>query len=378
MSHSDVNRADMNSAEITNTGMRMAARPGLVLSIALVELVAIGLLYKHMIDFRCLDNWPPRLCRGASMSMVSAYTGAGALALLGILLPGPCRRLLAEAGPRRNGLALNIGGVLAMLAPLPFFGPGVGTTYLLPVLSFWALGLGLGGAGMALMLAPMARWRVFLAEHGMAFALCLAAGIAVPVLAQQIYPIWRISVLADATFTSVAWLMSLTGYELITNVTTKSIGTEAFMINVAPVCSGVEGIALVAIFVTIYIALFRRDLRFPAVLLLYPIGMLASWLLNVVRIAVLLAIGLEGNPELAVGGFHSHAGWMMFTLLSVTLLALAQYSHWFTRSAPAGGAAAILPFALFMASALFASTFTSNPGLVYPLRVLGCSTRCLL
>ena len=366
-------------------GVTNGTRPGrlglaLVLVLAFVELVLIGLIYKHLVDFRCLSNWPQPLCRGASMTMVAAYTASGALILLGTLLPDDRRRLLAEARPRGVGLILNLLGVAAMLAPLPFFTEGSGTTYLAPILSFWALGFTLGLIGTALMLAPVARWRVFLRTRGLSFALCLLAGASVPALAQQIFPVWRLSVMADMTFWAVTVLMDLAGYELQTNTSTKTIGTETFAINVAPVCSGVEGIALVAIFVTLYLVLFRKTLSFPAALLLYPIGILASWLLNVVRISVLIAIGIGGNPDLAVGGFHSHAGWLLFTALSVSLLVFAQSSHWFTASHAAAApvqplredpaVAAILPFALFMGSALFASTFVSEPGVVYPLRAL--------
>lgn len=388
MSQTDLAPENRFAAGRVNTGAL------LVLALVFAELVGIGLIYKHLIDFRCLSNWPAGLCRGASMTMVGAYTGAGALLLLGFLLPDDRRALLAEAGLRPRGLILNLAGVGAMLAPLPFFVEGSGTTYLAPIFAFWSLGAILGGAGTALMLAPVARWKPFLATRGMAFALCLLAGALVPYLSQKIFPLWRLSGVADLTFVSVARLMEALGYDIRVIPETKTIGTETFGVNVAPVCSGIEGIALVTIFVTIYLVLFRKVLKFPAALLLYPLGIFASWLLNVVRIAALLAIGIGGNPELAVGGFHSHAGWLMFTALSLTILWLAQGSRWFSRqpvaatgSGPARAqmpplnrdpvAAAILPFAVFMGSALLASTFSTDPGVVYPLRVLAMSAALL-
>jgi exosortase E/protease (VPEID-CTERM system) len=157
---------------------------------------------------------------------------------------------------------------------------------------------------------------------------------------------------------------------------------------VAPQCSGIEGIALVTLFVTLYLCLFRKDLRFPRALLLYPVGILASAAFNVLRIAGLLIIGLEGSPELAVGGFHSHAGWLMFTLVALGIVALAQTVP-ALQKAPAAGAtgattpkapplpfrqdpivAAILPFAVFMLSAQLAQAFSQSPSLVYPGRVV--------
>lgn len=43
----------------------------------------------------------------------------------------------------------------------------------------------------------------------------------------------------------------------------KSIGTEDFFVAVVPQCSGVESFALITVFLTLYMGLFRRDLRFP-------------------------------------------------------------------------------------------------------------------
>ena len=62
---------------------------------------------------------------------------------------------------------------------------------------------------------------------------------------------------------------------------------------------------------------FRRDLRFPNVLLLFPIGIAAIWFLNALRIALLVSIGSHVSPAVAVQGFHSVAGWICF--LAVTL-----------------------------------------------------------
>jgi exosortase E/protease (VPEID-CTERM system) len=200
----------------------------------------------------------------------------------------------------------------------------------------------------------------------------------------MVQPLWRVQVLSDATFHAVVWVMHAVGVDVMTNLAERVIGTPTFSVNIAPLCSGLEGIGLIVLFVTIYLVLFRRELRFPAALLLYPFGILASWLLNVVRIAVLISLGIAGHPDLAANGFHSHAGWLMFTVLALVIVGLARWSGFF--AAPVGGArpvaaplvpfladpvvAQILPFAVFMASALLASTFANMPTLVYPLRAV--------
>lgn len=161
--------------------------------------------------------------------------------------------------------------------------------------------------------------------------------------------------------------------------TTPIIGADAFFVRVGAPCSGIEGFVLVTVFLVLYVSLFRQDLRFPQVLLLFPLGLVASWMFNVLRITVLLVIGIEGEPELAVGGFHSHAGWLTFTLLSLLLISLSRTVPAFaprtdvtTPTRPGflddPAVAQIGPFIVFMASGLLASTFIMEPALAYPLR----------
>lgn len=363
-------------------------RPALIVALVILfaELAAIGAIFKHGITFTCLENWPAGACSGASGVMVALYCVAGALVLLAMLTPQPFLRLTAEAGTQRWPLILNLLGVLVALLPVLFMQDGAGTDILLPAFACWALGMGAMLAGLALFVAPLPRWFDFIRKTWAHLLPTLAAGLAAPWLATQIRPLWRLDSIAAVTFDAVTWMIRGLGYDVETLPVEKAIGTEAFSISVAPQCSGVEGFALVTLFVTLYLWLFRADLRFPRALLLYPVGLAASALFNVLRITVLLAIGLNGNPELAVGGFHSHAGWLMFTLVALGLVALAQtvpalqkISTGQAAPAPATAplplrqdttAASILPFAIFMLSALLANALSQSPGMVYPARVL--------
>ena len=350
----------------------------------LLELIVIGTIFKHTIEFNCLANWPEEACSGASGIMVSIYCMMGALTLLWMLRPAPFHNLVAQAGDRFVPLLVNLVGALITLIPIPFLVEGSGTSSLLPAFGFWTLGMTLMLVGLGLFIAPLPRWRSFFAQNWTSLLPVLAVGALAPSFATVIRPIWRLDTIADWTFDAVAWAIRLVGYDVETDAQEKIIGAGDFYISVAPQCSGVEGFALVTLFVTLYLSLFRKDLRFPRAFLLFPIGLAASAAFNIFRIALLLIIGLEGNPDLAVGGFHSHAGWLMFTLVALGLIALAQtvpaLQKEYTGSVQAAAAplpllqdpmvARILPFAVFMLSALLASAFSSTPALHYPTRVL--------
>ena len=364
-----------------------AAKRALVVAGLLLaaELFAIGTFFKHGANFTCLDNWPQRACAGASFAMVGLYCAIAALILLITLRPAPFASLSEEAGRRFWPLGINICGTGIAFLPAFFLSEGRGTAVLVPAFFCWAIGMTVMLSGLALFIAPLHRWRSFLAAHWGAVGAVLLVGLAAPYLAALLRPVWRIDFISDVTFEAVAFIVAGLGYAVETYPEHKIIGAGDFFIDVAPQCSGIEGIALVTLFVTIYLSLFRRDLLFPRAFLLYPIGIATSAVFNVIRIAILLILGIEGNPELAVGGFHSHAGWLMFTLIALGIVALAKSVPMLQKEPVATGTptqtgplplrqdpvvAAILPFALFMLSAVFAQAFSQTPSLIYPARVL--------
>ena len=360
----------------------------------LAQLIVVGTVYKHGISFDCGQNWPDWACAGPSGALVSVYAILAAIGLFVILSPAPFRRLVEDAGWSFRPLLMNLAGFFAAMVPVMLLAEGQGTRMLFPTLALWTAGFGLMLLGLANFMAPWSHWRQLVSEQKWKLGLVVGAGLLAPPLSVLIRPIWQLEAIAGWTFGWVAWIVQTLGYQVDIFPERKVIGYGEFFIDIAPVCSGIEGIALVTVFVTLYLALFRQQLRFPLVLLLYPIGIMVSAMLNIVRIAVLLVIGLEGNPELAVGGFHSHAGWLMFTLIAVGIVAVAQsvpalQKGWPTQ--PSGETAPyapppffqdplvarILPFAVFMFSALLSQAFAANPGIVYPLRVLAMAAALL-
>lgn len=350
-----------------------------------LQFLIIGITFKHGIEFRCLDNWPPRACGMASKSLAALYCVIAAVGLFAILRPALFRDLLAQAGRNPRVLGLNLLGFGVAMLPVLLLRQGTGAAMLVPAFALWVIGMGLILTGVLLWLAPVANWRRFLGRAGVPLLVTMIAGAAAPALAVHLQPMWKLDTIADLTFRAVAFIVDGLGYEVFTDPVRKHIGAGDFVIAVAPVCSGVEGIALVTIFVSLYLWLFRQELRFPSAFLLYPLGIATSACLNVVRIAVLLIMGIEGQPELAVGGFHSHAGWVMFTAVALGIIAVARRVAWFHRAAPVAAAATlaplpplrrdpvaarILPFAVFMLTAVVAPAIASNPAMLYPIRVV--------
>ena len=103
------------------------------------------------------------------------------------------------------------------------------------------------------------------------------------------------------------------------------LGTNEFRVGVGAPCSGYEGMGLVLCYTSAYLWLRRDALNFPKALLLLPIGVVVSWVSNTMRIAALIAIGHHISPKLAMDGFHSQAGWLTFTLISLGMVGMVEY-----------------------------------------------------
>ena len=107
------------------------------------------------------------------------------------------------------------------------------------------------------------------------------------------------------------------------------------------------------------------------------------WLTNAVRIAALVGIGTWGFPQVALGGFHSQAGWLAFNGLALGLVAATQRARFFrsdTETITGANPAApyLLPLLALVATAMVTGAFASGLDRFYGLRVLAAaSVLCL-
>ena len=62
-------------------------------------------------------------------------------------------------------------------------------------------------------------------------------------------------------------------------------------------------------------------------------GVVALFLLNAVRLTALILIGDAGAPRIALGGFHSQAGWISFNIVALGLAVAARRVAWISRVA---------------------------------------------
>ncbi len=185
--------------------------------------------------------------------------------------------------------------------------------------------------------------------------------------------------LARYTFAVVQWLLAFIYPATVSDPSRLIVGTPTFKVIISPECSGYEGVGLILAFLSVYLWLFRKDLRFPDALVLLPMGAATIWIVNAIRIVALIAIGTSGWPAIARGGFHSQAGWVAFNAVALGFVAMTIRGHYFqarvieTSSSPTSErdltAAYLGPFVAVTATAMLTGAFSAGFDWLYPLRI---------
>lgn len=338
------------------------ALPVRILALVAAEILAIALTFQFAVDFDCRAAG----AYGACMAVRNSLGRGMALLAVTALVPA-LRRLLTDLPPRDPGPwpAVQLAGVGLILLPALAGGDFAATFRAsLPV---WGLGAALASLGTLLWLAPRAHWAPLARP---ACLLPVAAALVAPELLGVADRLWSAAALPDLTFALVARGLAPFGTVEVVPAE-RLIHLDDFAVEVAGPCSGMEGMALIGALLATHLVIHRRDLRWPRSFALVPLALAASFILNAARIGGLVLIGARVSPELAANGFHSHAGWLAFTLLAFAFIALTRLPILRAATSPRAKdetAALILPFVATMLAALALDTFAPHPAAAYPLR----------
>ncbi len=183
----------------------------------------------------------------------------------------------------------------------------------------------------------------------------------------------------DLTFDLVHAFLKALLPVVVADKATLTLGGPHFKVMILPWCAGFEGTALMLVFGITWLVFFRREFRFPRALLLIPAGMAVMWLSNAVRLTALILIGVAGAPRVAMGGFHSQAGWIAFNCVALGFAILSRRMAWFrigterrAHSADTHNptAAYLAPLLTILAAAMLSRAASGAVEWLYPLRFI--------
>lgn len=244
----------------------------------------------------------------------------------------------------------------------------------------WLLLVGLTGLTWGLMINTFDNWRRFLIAEKSSIAISLIYGAVIVVAGFSFQSYW-VS-MSDFTLGSTHSLLSVLYDETLFDPLKKIVGVQNFWVRVDSSCSGIEGMVLSLSIASVFTYLIREDLAFPRCLILLPITCALSLLFNTLRITFLIIIGAEISPTVAVGGFHSIAGWIGSVLIAFLIVFV--FSSWtyiqkgkkmadqpLIKDVDGDIALAILiPFVVFSAVTLVGGLFGDGFDYYYPIKVI--------
>jgi exosortase E/protease (VPEID-CTERM system) len=288
----------------------------------LVQAVPVDALTGTAALVRNIQHWLFRfiIAYGVSLALLAYLRGPAFRAALSALDPAPVRA----------GWALAHVG---LIIPFLYLSALLNT----PAAPFWATVVAWHlfalAAALALLaaLAPLPVWSGIIRRTGglPVFAILPAAAAVAAIRVSQM--LWAPA--AAATFRLVRILLAPFLPALKSDPVSLTLSTDHFAVQIAEVCSGLEGIGLMLAFCTAWLWFFRREYYFPRALTVVPVGVLVVFVLNAVRIAALVLIGDAGYERVATVGFHSQAGWIAFNLAAFGVAILAHTHPWMSRAA---------------------------------------------
>lgn len=233
-------------------------------------------------------------------------------------------------------------------------------------------------AGSAL---SWSEWLTTLRRVRLPLLASLGAGVVAVGLGLLADRLW--STLGGVTLRAVLVLLDRLEPEVLVSEVESVIGTPRFVVQVSPECSGFEGMGLAVVFVGVLLIGAWNTLRIERVLAFVPLLLAGVWGLNAVRIAALVWWGTHVSAEVALGAFHSKAGWVLFCFVGLATVALFRSSAFFSRDVEAGTARSndsynpvvvyCLPFGLQLLTGMATGAFIAHIDWLYGLRVLAIS-----
>lgn len=119
--------------------------------------------------------------------------------------------------------------------------------------------------------------------------------------------------------TSVGKILQFVFSRIFDNVTFYVSKTQGpilsvgdFRVGISKVCSGIDSLLFFISLFVILIVLNWKDIDKKRMALLFIPGLIGTFLLNIIRVFLLIVIAVKISPEFAVDTFHTNAGWILF------------------------------------------------------------------
>lgn len=90
------------------------------------------------------------------------------------------------------------------------------------------------------------------------------------------------------------------------------LGVGDFRVAISKVCSGIDSLLFFISLFAILVVLNWKEINKKRMAVLFIPGVIGTFILNIIRVFLIIWIGVKISPEFAVDLFHTNAGWILF------------------------------------------------------------------
>ncbi|MBU0667332.1 MAG: exosortase/archaeosortase family protein [Nanoarchaeota archaeon] len=124
---------------------------------------------------------------------------------------------------------------------------------------------------------------------------------------------------------AIFFLFKITGFKAFINLKAEipRVGIQGFVAGVYDVCSGVESIGFFTLAYFMLIVIHWNRIKIWKALLLYIPGVVGIFMLNVLRVYILIILGAKWSSDFALNAFHTNASMVFSIIYFLLFLSLA-------------------------------------------------------
>jgi exosortase E/protease (VPEID-CTERM system) len=285
------------------------------------------------------------------------------------------RRALADSADSGTWMVwlslclLALLGLLRLMQSQTDAGPNASDTLAIVTLSLVAL------ISWCLAAMPARFWWSCVSGHRLTTLGATAVGLSVFAIGHHYATAGILKPIEYATLNLSSAVLHLVTTSVTVDYKENLLGANGFSVHVGEPCAGVEGIALFSIFFGVYLWICRAELHFPRTLILVPIGFIALFCLNVLRLVALILLG-AWSGSLAIEGFHSVAGWLLFNAVALSMVVATKQSGFFSKAVAQSrhtsvrnpAAPYLMPLVTILVATMVTRIFSFSFDALYPLR----------
>jgi len=142
-------------------------------------------------------------------------------------------------------------------------------------------------------------------------ALCLGISVIYDILIFQVWKLWPL--FSNGVLKSVSYLSSLTASE-VQMIEPRILVVNNFAVSIGQACSGLDSLFLfMSLYALIAILDFKKFNKTKLLFMIIPAA-IGLYLVNILRVYILVMVGAYVSPELSIKLFHTYLGMILFIL----------------------------------------------------------------